>query len=238
MLHPDGVGAVALVRVIALVVAVALLAVGALAIRSPAVAQPGPSLVLDRTFACTPSFLGGIRQIDTRARRGSGRHGSSWDRPAFAGVETSVSGSAATAIEDELVWVAAGRPSASASVVGTFVGFTFPFRSWGTIGVNRERCRGSTARVQLGRRGLRGGAAGPIHDRWDCATGRGVLVRVRAVLGSPASLKTFRTVLRTTVPVKSAQLAVRTQSGKPLVYAQVLESGKAFLYTAPSCFPD
>jgi hypothetical protein len=38
--------------------------------------------------------------------------------------------------------------------------------------------------------------------------------------------------------VKTASLAVRTQSGKPLVYAQVFESGKSFLYTAPSCFPD
>jgi hypothetical protein len=201
-------------------------------------ATPSAPGVIDRTYACSPSYIGGVRQIDTRAHRGSGRHRTSWDRPAFAGVETTVSGSAATAIEDELVWVSAGRPSASASVVSTLVGFTFPFRSWGTLAVNRKLCRASTSRLALGRSGLRGGAAGPIDDRWDCATGRRVFVRVRAVLQTRASLQTYRSVLRTTVPVKTASLAVRTQSGKPLVYAEVFESGKSFLYTAPSCFPD
>lgn len=199
---------------------------------------PSAPVVLDRTFVCTPSLIGGIRQIDTRAHGGSGRRGPSWDQPAFAGVETTVSGAAATAIEDELVWVSAGRPSPSATVVTTLVGFTFPFRSWGTIGVNRARCRASTARVALGRPGLHGGAAGTIDDRWDCASGRRVYVRVRAILGSTTRLSTFRSVLRTTVPVREAVIAARAQSGRPLVYAQVLQSGKALLYTSPTCFPD
>jgi hypothetical protein len=221
----------------ALVVAGALAILAAGLVRTPAGAQ-SPSHVLDRTFVCTPSLIGGIRQIDTRAHKGSGRRGPSWNQPAFAGVETTVSGAAQTAIEDELVWVSAGRPSASATVVTTLVGFTFPFRSWGTIGVNRARCRGSAARVALSRSGLSGGAVGPIDDRWDCAPGRRVFVRVRAVLGSAATLSTFRSVLRTTVPVREATLAARAQSGRPLVYAHVLQSGKSLLYTSPTCFPD
>jgi hypothetical protein len=206
--------------------------------RPTAVAAPSAPAILDRTSACAPALLGGVRQIDTRAHRGSGRHGAAWNQPAFAGVETSISGSAATAIEDELAWVSAGRPSPGATVVSTLVGYTFPFRSWGTVAVNAKRCRASSARVPLGRAGLRGGAAGPIDDRWDCATGRRVLVRVRAVLGSQTALRSFRGFLRTTVPVREASLAVRTQSGKPLVYAQVFQSGKSLLFTSPTCFPD
>jgi hypothetical protein len=63
-------------------------------------------------------------------------------------------------------------------------------------------------------------------------------VRVRAVLGSQTALRSFRGFLRTTVPVREASLAVRTQSGKPLVYAQVFQSGKSLLFTSPTCFPD
>ena len=239
MLRTDGVGVVALVRRLFLaLLGVTLLTAGAVASQSPQAAEYASSAVLDRTFACTPSFLGGIRQIDTRAHSGSGRRGPNWDQPAFAGVETTVSGAVETAIENELVWVSAGRPSASATVITIVVGSPFPFRTWGTVGVNRQRCRATTASVSLGRKGLSGGATGPIDDRWDCATGRRVLVRVRAVLGSPAPLKTFRTVLRTTVPVQSAELVAATESGKRLVDAQVFQSGKSLLYTSPSCFPD
>lgn len=199
--------------------------------------QVGSRLV-DRTFACEAAYIGGVRQIDTRAHRRSGRSGSSWRQPGFASVSTSVSGSAATAIEDELAWISSGRPSAGATVVTTIPGFTFPFRIWGTLAFSVERCRSTRGRVQLGRSGLKGGAAGPTDDRWDCTSSRRVLVRIRAVLTAPSRLTTFRGFLRTTVPVQRASLAVQAQSGKRLVYAELLESGMALLHTSPSCFPD
>jgi hypothetical protein len=65
-----------------------------------------------------------------------------------------------------------------------------------------------------------------------------VFVRVRALLGSKTKLSTFRSVLRTTVPVREAVIAARGESGRPLVYAHVLQSGKSVLYTSPTCFPD
>ena len=219
-----------------LIVATALALLAAGAVQAPAEAQ-SRGQILDRTFVCTASIVGGIHKIGTRAHRGSGRRGPSWNRPAFAGIETNVSGAAATAVENELIWVSAGRPSSSATIVTTLPGFTFPFRSWGTVGVNRARCRASTASVALSRTGLQGGAAGPIDDRWDCTPGRRIYVRVRAVLGSRATLSTFRSVLRTTQPVREATLAARTLSGRPLVYAQVLQSGKSLQYTSPTCFP-
>jgi hypothetical protein len=195
-----------------------------------------PSLV-DRTFLCTPALVGGVRQIDVRAHAGSRRQGASWDSPSFASVSTTVSGSVFTAIEDELVWVTAGRPSEHAAIVGVFAGASFPVRTWGTVGVNGKRCRGTEA-IRLDRTGLSGGAAGPFDDRWDCTTGNRVLVRVRTVVGARAALKSYRGFLRTTVPVRQASLAVRTLTGKPLMYAEVFESGKSLLFTSPRCFPD
>ena len=44
--------------------------------------------------------------------------------------------------------------------------------------------------------------------------------------------------LRTTVPVAAASLAVQTESGKRLIFAQVLASGDSLVYTSPDCFPD
>lgn len=197
-----------------------------------------PLQTLDRTFVCSPALIGGIRQIDTRAYRGSGKHGSGWDRPAFADVSTSVSGAAATAIEDELAWITAGPPSPEATVVSTRVGFTFPMRAWGTVAVNRRLCRPAPVRVALQPDGLQGGAVGTLDERWDCASGSRVLVRIRASLAGVARLSTYRGFLRTTAPVESAALAVSTSSGKPLLTARVLRSGKALLHTSPSCAPD
>ena len=69
-------------------------------------------------------------------------------------------------------------------------------------------------------------------------TGRRIVVRLRAVVESRASLKSFRGFVRTTIAVKTASLAVRTESGRALAYAEVSDSGKSLLYTAPSCSPD
>jgi hypothetical protein len=55
---------------------------------------------------------------------------------------------------------------------------------------------------------------------------------------SKTELSTFRGFLRTTVPVKSAQLVVATPAGKTLSYAEVFESGKSRLFVSPGCFPD
>jgi hypothetical protein len=187
---------------------------------------------------CVPALIGGVRKVYPYARAGSGRRGSTWNSPAFAAAATSISGAAATAVDDNLVWVAAGAPSAEATVVSTLVGFTFPLRSWGTVAVSQRYCRTLPKRIPLSRKGLRGGALGPFDDRWDCQPGRRIIVRVRAVVESKSRLSSYRGFLRTTVPVKSAKLVVATAAGKTLSYAEVLESGKSRLYVAPSCFPD
>jgi hypothetical protein len=217
---------------------VGTLAAGLFAVASPARSDQAPSRLVDRTFSCEAAYVGGVRQIDVRAHSRSGRRGSSWRQPAFASVSTTVSGSAETVVRNELAWITSGRPSADATIAQTIPGFTFPFRSWGTLAFNVDRCRSSRARVGLSRAGLRGGAAGPTDDRWDCTSGRRVLVRIRAVLTAASRLTTSRGFLRTTVPVESAALAVQASSGKRLVLSQVLRSGRALQYTSPTCFPD
>ena len=206
----------------------------------PAVSQaPSAPGIVDRTFACRPSLAGGARKLDTLARRGSGRRGQSWVRPALAGVTTNISGSAATAVDNYLVWVGTGRPSAEAMVpTGPFVLFDFPFRVWGTLAVNRTRCRAATGRVALSRRGLVGGEAGVFPEEFDCTTSSVVLVRIRAVTESRTTLKTYRNFVRTVVPVKEASIAVQTQAGRRLSFAQLSESGKSRIFVAqPPCFP-
>lgn len=196
------------------------------------------SRIIDRTFACTPAFVGGVHKVDTRAYRRAGRRGSSWSQPAFADVATGVSGAAATAIKNELTWVTSGKPTPDATIRDTLAGYTFPFETWGTIGVNREQCRPSRKRVALGRSGLRGGRVGVSEEAWDCFAARRVLVRIRAVMTKPAQLAPYLDFLRTKVPVTAASVAVQTYSGKRLVFAQVLASGDSLLYVSQDCFPD
>jgi hypothetical protein len=203
-------------------------------------ATPSAPGVIDRTFACRPSLAGGAHKLDWFARRGTGRSGSSWERPALAGIQTNISGSAATAIDNYLVWVSAGRPTTSALLwLSNYIElFDFPFRVWGTVAVNRTRCGAVKGRVDLSRRGLVPGDAGVFPDVFDCTTPEVVLVRVRAVTESRATLKSFRDFVRTVVPVKQASIAVQTRSGKRLAYAQLSETGAAQIFVGqPPCFP-
>lgn len=204
-------------------------------------ATPSARGIVDRTFACRPSLAGGAFKLDSLARRGTGRSRARWERPALAALRTNVSGAAATAIDNYLVWVGAGRPSASALVWpidSTFTLFDFPFRVWGTIGVNRTRCAASRARVALSRRGLVGSEAGVFPTEFDCTSPRVVLIRIRAVTESATALRSYRSFVRTLVPVSEASIAVQTQAGKRLAFAQVSASGRSRIFVSqPPCFP-
>jgi hypothetical protein len=210
-------------------------------VREPLVSAPaaGQAAVIDRTYLCATRSSGGINEIEARAHAGVRRGRPSWDEVPLAGITTgSSTGGAATSLDNDLAWMTAGRPGATARIIDDpFAGFTYPVRVWGTLAVNRKLCRPSSARVPLARKGLSGGSADPLGDTLDCAAPRRVLVRLRAIASSSA-LKQHRQFLRTTEPVREARLAMRTESGRPLVYAEVFESGKARLFTAQGCVPD
>jgi hypothetical protein len=200
--------------------------------------RSGRTAVVDRTFACTPGFIGGQYSIETRVRDGSGLHAGAWGAPPLAAIGTSATGAAQTAVENYVAWIAGGTPARAASVTPTFGSWTFPFRTWGTVSVNLGLCRRAAARVPLVPQGLEAKPVGVFEDPHDCATPRRILLRVRATVREPGKLSTYRSYLRTTEPVKSAELAVRTPSGTPVAYAQVLESGTARLFTAKGCVQD
>ncbi|HEY7731973.1 MAG TPA: hypothetical protein VH950_13920, partial [Gaiellaceae bacterium] len=92
-------------------------------------------------------------------------------------------------------------------------------------------------RVELNARGLNGGALGTFEDGRTCLTPRRVVLRLRAVLSSPAVLRRFRVFGRTTVPVRDAAFVIQTAAGKRLVYGEVSESGRARLLFARGCYP-
>jgi hypothetical protein len=108
----------------------------------------------------------------------------------------------------------------------------------------RDECR-QTRAIPLSKGGLSGGAASQLGEEYRCHPGRRVLVRIRAVFRDPTTLRLRRLAGQKTPgrtyladgTVVSAQVAVRSNAGKSLAYAEVFETGKARLFTAPNCLP-
>jgi hypothetical protein len=196
------------------------------------------SRVIDRTFACATEPDGGIRKVEARGHSGI-RERSAWKQLPFAVAATGGGMNfrpTAGLFENPLAWITAANPSPTTTVDREWM--TVPARPAGSVGV-KGTCRTTRARVPLSAGGLSGGDPGPFGEEIDCRPApRRVLVRVRAVLQSPSTLRLRRSYLRTDVPARRAELAVRTEAGKPLVYAQVLESGRARLFTGAGCVPE
>lgn len=112
------------------------------------------------------------------------------------------------------------------------------FRIWSKV--SKACAPASSRRVPLSPRGLSGGVASQLSDEYECPAPRRVYLRIRGVFRSPASLRLDRRFLyhNTEVPLKEAAIAVRSESGKPLAFVAVSESGKARIFTAPSCAAD
>lgn len=196
--------------------------------------QTPPSRVIDRTFVCTQSPYGGFPEIEARAHAGIRGGREAWKQLPYAAVG---SGPYAT-----FAWITAGAPTRDTVVEIDLVRRKKPS---GTAAINLQACRSDPARVPLSAAGLSGGGASPFGDEFDCGSGPRFRVRVRAVLTRRASLGARRTpspgsrakrpFLITNVPVREAQMAVRTLTNRPLVYAEVAESGRTRLFTANGC---
>jgi hypothetical protein len=215
-------------------VAVALTAfAAALATGAGSVARAEPdsssARVLDQTYACAVFYRGGAYVLDARAHTGTRRKGA-WARLPYAGVRTGVfSGGPGNLV----AWVTAGKPVATTMIDQDYD--SFEARTWGTVGVRREGCRRTSAAVPLIPAGLQGGSAPPLGDKSECLVAKQVVVRLRAVLAASGSLRSGQDFQTAHVPIREARLAVRTTTGKPLVYADVVESGRARLFTASGC---
>jgi hypothetical protein len=197
----------------------------------------GAAARVDRTIVCAAALSGGIYEIEIRAQAGAAKRGSTWAKPAVTMITTGSTGSAAEALDNALVWAFAGRPTPDATVIpDPFVGFTYPIRAWGTLAM-ANRCRVSRTRPALSSSGLQGGRVDGLGETFDCPSPRRVLIRTRAVAADSA-LSIRRGYLGTTTPLTEARVVVATTSGKRLAYAEVFASGKARLFTAPSCVAD
>jgi hypothetical protein len=218
-----------------LVAPIALVGILAFALAGQSAGQG--SRVVDRTVVCAAQLNGGIYEVEIRAQSGAVRKGSRWDKPAFAIVKTGNVGSAAQALDDAVAWVVGGAPTGAASLVQTMVGITYPVRTWGTL-ATASRCKVSRARPALSAKGLQPAFVDALGTVFDCATPRRFLVRIRAELAASSPLRNRRGYVGTTTTVREGRIVVATPAGKRLAYAEVASSGRARLFTAPSCMPD
>jgi hypothetical protein len=209
---------------------------GASFLREPFTAsQPPTSRIVDRTFVCAHGALGDLREIEARAGQGIRESRSKWKQLPFAVVAT---GRATNSLSHwgrltySYAWITAGSPSATTTIDSEWRKIGVP----ATLGVSTKACTRATSRVPLSAGGLSGGGASPFGEEFDCSTPRRFLIRMRAVLHSPASLRARQGFLATRVPVREARLAVRTLTGRPLIYAESFDSGRASLFTASGCF--
>jgi hypothetical protein len=231
VLHRQRVGGVEVLRPLAVALG---LVVGAtvFGFHSSARAQSGPSRVFDRTLLCTTLVQAGIRELDVYASsvvRG---------QLDYQGEKALPSASLGTGGP-----VSSGPGQPSAGGVTLVSGRAGPAREDGGsyFGVAGRHCKTSTRRVPLSPRGLEGGQASPLgSDRFECFPPRAILVRARAVFRSPTRLRIDRGsgFLSTSAPVREFAFAARTPSGKPLVYADVSDTGKARLFVARGCVAD
>jgi hypothetical protein len=232
-------GYIGAVRHVLALVSFTLLASLALVLHATAQAAQSTRTV-DRTMVCAAAFSGGIYELEAEARAGAVRRGSSWEKPATTIVTTGGTGSSFELLDNALVWAIAGTPTRDATVIPderAFGNHTYPIRAWGTLAM-ANRCRVSRTPPLLSPRGLRGGAVDWLGQNFDCPSSRHILVRVRATLTASGTLSRGRDNLRTTTPLREARVVVATSSGRRLAYAEVLNSGRARLFTAPSCVAD
>jgi hypothetical protein len=204
---------------------------------APAAPATPAVAVIDRTYACSTTFLGGLYELKNRAHAGI-RGASGWLKLPYVvagsgGWAAPVTG-LPSAPSYSLAWITAGAPSDDTTVGGN--GEVFSVRGGGTIGVNASVCRPSSAKVTLSSAGLRGGAVPKSWVAIDCTVSRRVLVRIRATVdGVDALRERARIFVATNAPARDAKLAVRTPAGKPLTYAEVSQTGAAKLFTAKGC---
>jgi hypothetical protein len=199
--------------------AIALLALVLTAV--PERAEPASGArtrVVDRTLRCTVPLSAGIRVMYAIGQSGVRDQGDSSKWFAVASVALSTD-------DGSLAGVQAGSPRLEGGVPQV------PATFW----LDGQACRPAASSVSLSPRGLRGGALNRLSEIYRCTMPRTILLRVRAEFRSPVNVRTREGVQGTEAPLRKGFLAIRTERGKPLLYADVLEAGRARLFVAPSC---
>jgi hypothetical protein len=200
-------------------------------------AQATSASVFDRTVVCSTQPAGGVLEMEARAHDGVREIGtSSWLKLPYAVVSSGNVTSLDNIFDNSLVWISAGRPTQRTTIDYSWYGAHA--LEVGTLALNTKACRARSARIPLSSAGLQGGSPGQLGATFDCTVPRRVVVRIQAQLASAKKPRERGDFLKTTETVTQAAFAVRTESGKPLAYAQVLRSGKTRLLTARGCTED
>jgi hypothetical protein len=182
------------------------------------------SRIIDRTIECTPGSAHGARSITVSGQTGFRKDGE-FEWLAQFGVSTP------------------GQPlprkkGYMPQLAGATAGYPYggPLATGG-MGFSAKLCKAAPGPVPLTARGLIGGAAGQFGDQYKCLLSGPVLIRVRAEFRIPTTLKIdrLRTWYSASSRIDRAQIAVRTTSGRALAYGEVLDSGKARLFTSRRC---
>lgn len=175
--------------------------------------------VVDRTLLCRTGYSGGARLVLLNARSAA-RRGDRLDWLASAFVATPGNPLSRQNSQPTLAGVSAGWPPP-------------PQFASGGLGYDNSRCGPARKAVRLSPRGLSGGVADAFGEDLRCIVGKSVLVRVRATFRQavgeePNKAGDYMSALGR---VELGQLAVSTPKGKPLVYADVADGGRARLFT-------
>jgi hypothetical protein len=205
------------------VVLVASLVATTGSIGTSAGATAAPARVIDRTFTCTTGAQAGNRELDVDVKAGFRETPGKWKYRPHAFVSTP--GLSRGAEQSSIAGMTAGFPPAD------------EFDRDTTLWVGARRCTTARDPVPFSTAGLAGGAAGALGERYECSPTKRILVRVRAVFRAPTSLRLHQgfNQLLARGEILEGSLAVRLQTGKPLLFAQVFQSGKARLFTSGHC---
>ena len=107
----------------------------------------------------------------------------------------------------------------------------------GGLSLGAGRCKQTRKQVPLAAKGLERQQMRGYSQQWVCVVPRRVLLHVHGTFTSPTSLKgnPFGYLSTLGATARSAALAIRSESGPPLLFATVDESGGARLSAARSC---
>jgi hypothetical protein len=205
----------------AVVVAAACAFTGLLVADAPA--SETASRVVDRTLLCRTGYAGGARLVLISARSAA-RHGDKLDWLAQAFVSTPGNPVSRQDSQPTLAGMSAGWPPPPPLISGG-------------LGYDNARCGPSRATVALDSRGLTGGVANAFGEELRCIVGKTVLVRIRASFRQPVTEEPTKAgdYVNALGRLDKGQLVVRTAAGKPIVYADVAEGGRARLFTRVTC---
>ena len=181
---------------------------------------PAAANIVDRTLVCTTGIEGGARNVLPSAKTGY-RKGQRFQW--LGAVSVATPGNPLPSHPDHL-----------RTLVGLTAGWPPPAAlKSGGVGYDAQLCKPARASVALSPRGLAGGAAGVFGDTMLCLTPKTVLIRLRVAFHAPAALRldSKRRWTSATARIDRGQFAVRTTTGRPLVYAEVLDTGQARLFT-------